>query len=378
MAIKLPTNLNLPAPAFLDLRVGLAKTVSDLRNWDFTAYPIPVGFEVCVEGKWYSYQGQDEGIVVDTITGYFRERGGINVTQDIGTSTTDVMSQAAVTNALYSLNDLIQQLVEKVGVIFEIKKVDILNSDGTVATNGGELYEKGKSIIPYFAWKSYYNGDEVLPGNENEGNNTYNVEISYIEYIDGEWSAPKAAQGSIIFPVSGDEDKYITKFQGNSINKDTIFTVTLKYGSGVNQLSASLEVPYTFVDRKYWGYTNNSDISTSDILEKFLDEENSTDAEGNKLINKVINSELSLSRELPLMTIDCTEADEGVYPIYIIPSDIWNSEGNDKIRIQVGNIDVNTYDLKIGTVQNGTINYHVILFNVKQRGILDIEVKNYE
>ena len=381
MSILISTNLNLPAPAYLDKRIGQALSVNDLRNWDFTATPIPVGFEVCVEGKWYAYQGQGEGIVADTVTGYFKERGGINIVQETGSSTTNVMSQGAVTEALYSQNDLIQQLVERVGIIFELEKVDVTDSDGSIATNGGELYERGSNVVPYFAWKAYYNNREVIPGRESSDgiDVSYDPTISYIEKdSNGDWSTPQRASGTIIYPSPGDEDKYVTKFQSSApINNDTIFTVNVKYGTGVNQLSATLTIEYTFVNRKYWGYTNNTSVDVSDILESFLDEVN-TGGE----INSILGSELSLSRELPLTKFNCstksdgsTEISEGVFPIYIVPSDIY---GSDEIRVLVGNIEANTYDIFSGSTEGGTINYRVILFNVKQRGILNIEVKNYE
>lgn len=381
MSILISTNLNLPAPAYLDKRIGQALSVNDLRNWDFTATPIPVGFEVCVEGKWYAYQGQGEGIVADTVTGYFKERGGINIVQETGSSTTNVMSQGAVTEALYSQNDLIQQLVERVGIIFELEKVDVTDSDGSIATNGGELYERGSNVVPYFAWKAYYNNREVTPGRESSDgiDVSYDPTISYIEKdSNGDWSTPQRASGTIIYPSPGDEDKYVTKFQSSApISNDTIFTVNVKYGTGVNQLSATLTIEYTFVNRKYWGYTNNTSVDVSDILESFLDEVN-TGGE----INSILGSELSLSRELPLTKFNCstksdgsTEISEGVFPIYIVPSDIY---GSDEIRVLVGNIEANTYDIFSGSTEGGTINYRVILFNVKQRGILNIEVKNYE
>ena len=381
MSILISTNLNLPAPAYLDKRIGQALSVNDLRNWDFTATPIPVGFEVCVEGKWYAYQGQGEGIVADTVTGYFKERGGINIVQETGSSTTNVMSQGAVTEALYSQNDLIQQLVERVGIIFELEKVDVTDSDGSIATNGGELYERGSNVVPYFAWKAYYNNREVTPGRESSDgiDVSYDPTISYIEKdSNADWSTPQRASGTIIYPSPGDEDKYVTKFQSSApISNDTIFTVNVKYGTGVNQLSATLTIEYTFVNRKYWGYTNNTSVDVSDILESFLDEVN-TGGE----INSILGSELSLSRELPLTKFNCstksdgsTEISEGVFPIYIVPSDIY---GSDEIRVLVGNIEANTYDIFSGSSEGGTINYRVILFNVKQRGILNIEVKNYE
>lgn len=372
MAILLPTNLNLPASAFLDKRTGLAESVSDLRDWDFDAYPIPVGFEVCVDGNWYAYQGQN--VDISTLTGYFRERGGINVVQEEGSSETDVMSQAAVTNSLYSLNNLIQQIIERFGVVFELELVDVVDSSGETVTNGDGLFESGTSVTPYFAWKAYYNGEALVPGRENNGTNTYGVSVSYVELLNNnQWSSSTSASGTIVYPSSSDEDQYVTKFQAaNPITRDTKYTVSLYYGSGVSQLIASIEISYTFVDRKYWGYTNSTETDTTKLLEAFLSESSSSGA-----INKIIGSELSQSRELGLTTFDCSSEDEGVYLVYAVPSEIYGDE-EDLVRVLVGNIETNTYDVWTGTSGNGTINYRVVLFNVAQRGILNVEIKNYE
>ena len=161
MALLLPTNLNLPAAAFVDRRTGLAKTVNDLRNWDYENVPIPVGFEVFVDGKWYIYQGQ-ENVTADTLTGYFRERGGINVVQVTGNSTDSVMSQKAVTDQLNTLSDRINEITENLGIILEIREVELLNSEGNPLNHGGGLYEVGEQVSPIFGWKVYYNGVPIL------------------------------------------------------------------------------------------------------------------------------------------------------------------------------------------------------------------------
>ena len=74
MAIQVDSNFLLKAKDFLDRRQSLAITLRDLAGWDYTNFPIPVGFEVFVEGQWYTYMGKD-GISNDSLTGYFRKRG---------------------------------------------------------------------------------------------------------------------------------------------------------------------------------------------------------------------------------------------------------------------------------------------------------------
>ena len=55
---------------FLDKRQSIANSEEDLKNWDFKKYPIPNGFEVCLNGIWYKYETDRE----NTITGHFFKR----------------------------------------------------------------------------------------------------------------------------------------------------------------------------------------------------------------------------------------------------------------------------------------------------------------
>ena len=92
MANKIGSNFLLPAKVFLDKRQGIVSGIGELGTWDYDKYPIPDGFEVFVDGKWYTYY---KDIEKDSITGFFRIRGGINVLQTTGSSEDDVMSQNA-------------------------------------------------------------------------------------------------------------------------------------------------------------------------------------------------------------------------------------------------------------------------------------------
>lgn len=77
MAIKLPSNYTLRSNAFLDSRQG-PHVKSDLKSWDFSENPIPLGFEVFVleesngkviEENWYTYN-----TAWNEETGYFKLR----------------------------------------------------------------------------------------------------------------------------------------------------------------------------------------------------------------------------------------------------------------------------------------------------------------
>ena len=55
MANKIGSNFLLPAKVFLDKRQGIVSGIGELGTWDYDKYPIPDGFEVFVDGKWYTY-----------------------------------------------------------------------------------------------------------------------------------------------------------------------------------------------------------------------------------------------------------------------------------------------------------------------------------
>ena len=55
MGIAIGSNFNYQGEGFLDSRQGMPQTVSDLLNWDIL---VPLGFEVCVQGEWFTYKGE--------------------------------------------------------------------------------------------------------------------------------------------------------------------------------------------------------------------------------------------------------------------------------------------------------------------------------
>ena len=76
MAFNLDTNINYLGNKFLDSRQAHAKTLNDLRDWDFNTCPIPLGFEVFVPGQteeengnWYTFTK-----AWNETTGYFQIR----------------------------------------------------------------------------------------------------------------------------------------------------------------------------------------------------------------------------------------------------------------------------------------------------------------
>lgn len=342
MANKIGSNFLLPAKVFLDKRQGIVSRIEELGAWDFNKYPIPNGFEVFVDGKWYTYY---KDIEKDPTTGFFRIRGGINVLQTTGSSENDVMSQNAVTNALNGLNERIQDIVHSLGTVLEIRLLPDFPINGNVARGG--LYENGTRVQPALAWEIWYNGMRLKRTDEN---------ISFVSVY---------VNGSLVGGISNpDGDEYAWQWiYGQTISKDTTVTISVLYGStsssdAIGAVSVSLDVDYEFINSRIWGKSKTSDIS------KII-----TDGKtyGTRSLSK--------GRSIVLNNIDCSVDDEGkpyedgLYMYYMIPTEIYGEadENENPIRLLVGSMENNAFSNKFDT------EYSVIVFDYPQTGVLNIE-----
>ncbi len=109
--INIGANFNYQGATFLDSRQGLPQTLDDLLNWDIL---VPLGFEVCVNGEWYIYKGEDYW---NMETGHWEKR---------------------ITLKDYTL---------------EINKLMAEVFPATLNVSGGGVYEIGESIIPRISWE---------------------------------------------------------------------------------------------------------------------------------------------------------------------------------------------------------------------------------
>lgn len=109
--INIGANFNYQGATFLDSRQGLPQTLDDLLNWDIL---VPLGFEVCVNGEWYIYKGEDYWNIE---TGHWEKR---------------------ITLKDYTL---------------EINKLMAEVFPATLNVSGGGVYEIGESIVPRISWE---------------------------------------------------------------------------------------------------------------------------------------------------------------------------------------------------------------------------------
>ena len=109
--INLGANFNYQAEKFLDDRQGLPQTLDDLLNWDIL---VPLGFEVCVNGEWYTYKGEDFWNIE---TGHWEKR--------------------------ITLKDYTLEINKLMAEVFPM----------TLTVSGSATYEIGESIIPRISWE---------------------------------------------------------------------------------------------------------------------------------------------------------------------------------------------------------------------------------
>ena len=135
MSIIISDSIKLNSRQFLDTRVAKATTLQDLKNWDFTKYPLPNGFEVWVDSarEWYTYQSG----TTNTDTGSFGKRN--KVVKESYTTTLDDLTNPD----FWGLSDATE--AQRKEVLYNGKTTTIVDPNyGTsiyVLTNEDEPFE---------------------------------------------------------------------------------------------------------------------------------------------------------------------------------------------------------------------------------------------
>lgn len=349
MAIQVDSNLLLKAKDFLDKRQSIAVNIRDLAGWDYDNYPIPVGFEVYVEGQWYTYMGKDN-VSKDGLTGYFRKRGGINVVQETGNSVNDVMSQDAVTKELNNLSEIINSLISSENG--KILRIEILSYDDKKAPG---KYSVSSRIIPGFAWKVYYNDVEVDPPNLSD------VGVFLKKEEEGQEILTRVDK------ISGNQTFVYTSINSQPIyiNENTTFVLKVSYGVGSSKVSTQIELDYKFLGNKYWGNIpgNLASNKSGEELYNYLKETYN------------LSSDRSEYRETGVIIFDCSSDENketGLCPGIVIPSNLINSDKQTPFRVLVGGIEISDYNVvEYNSSEDGRVN--IITLGTPQRGILNIE-----
>lgn len=314
MALKIGSNLSYFGKNFLDQRQGEAITKSNLLSWSI---PVPEGFEVYCEGKWYVYLSD----FTSSETGHFKLR--------IDNEVEDSQIQSEVTT---NTND-IQHLRDTVYPL-EFKNV-----------SGGGMYKVGSQIIPEVSWELWKDEEKIIP-------DSIEVIINGIDDSRGVLSGKERYVGSRLLP-----------------NEATLIYITATYKG----ISKTIESPilYNLVPKKYLILSETSD-PIQEITDDMIALEDWAGArKPENLGESSFNSKYSLN---------CSghETTGGVYIHYLMPECYCPLE--DSMQILVGGLEMSDYSISLvsdfaPTYPEGFRNYTDICFNHKQNGLLNIEFK---
>lgn len=218
MSISVGSNFLFQGKKFLDDRIERVKKVSDLKTWNI---PIPDGFEVYVDGSWYTYSSNNS---IDATTGKFRRRLGIS--QEFGNSLDISISQATLTGKFLEMESSLAKLSNE---LFPLSFKSV---------SGGGNFEVGTTITPSISWQVYIKGDNntVIPDYAEINNSTVGISSDL-----SSWTSPE------------------------TIRLTTPGTKTYNLLVSYNQLTAEETVNYNFRYKKYYGTSAKSILETSDI-----------------------------------------------------------------------------------------------------------------
>lgn len=234
--VHIGSNFSLDSKEFLDDRIGQAKTLGDLKNWD---KELPEGFEVCLDGIWYyydsSYQSEETGHFIkrvaedlddEEINGKSRSASlgmvkdlaenleglGENV-DDINTAMNPISILNVIAGPIFtSIEDLEDELRVKTEDI-STKIMNGVYDENLDIDNDGELSDNDISL-----WSSLYNSVKpTISYNQAGTSSTYWMEIGSSILPKITWSvvSPKitwALNGaSVVWKVvEGTDTNYIT------------------------------------------------------------------------------------------------------------------------------------------------------------------------
>ena len=241
MSVSIGSNFLYQGKKFLDDRIEKVKKESELKDWNI---PIPEGFEVYVEGSWYTYSSNN---IIDPITGKFKKR--LDISQDFGDSKDLSISQATLTNKLLELESNIAKLSKE---LFPL---------GFKSISGGGSFEVGSTITPSISWQIYIKGDNsnIKPDYAEVNNSTVGISSDF-----SSWESST--------PISF------------STPSTKIYRILASY----NQLTVEDTVSYNFLYKKFYGTSTKPILESNDIL---------------KLTSKFITGN---SYTLPNTKFDCT------------------------------------------------------------------------
>lgn len=395
MSAHIGTNFTLESKEFLDSRQGLALTKKDLLDW---RTPVPEGFRVCLDGKWYYYDSsanlEDTGhwipCVVDSVDGEVYEGQTVsakavkglgalngNVVSDLESKISkinDIVNPLQLTNNTNTrvnleflarlINSKLLELIGKKVGDSDLEKVFDFDDDGVISENDKSHWEVfGREITELGEDKHYYSTSDPRTS-------TFEV-------------------GHKVVPIVGIN---LSRSNGRLDEKvDGIKEVTVRL-VGVSSSGPVVNRFFNFDKGNVWAYNNLvTRTSPSDILincivttknntrlstnatykfryRKFVGASELLDFNGGTIKSSQLEGKLTPSF-VESGTLDKTvfNCSGGKYPYIIIPAQYYNPTN----KMYVGgflNTDLVVEDVKIENKVGVVAPYKVIRTRLKQTG----------
>lgn len=395
MSAHIGTNFTLESKEFLDSRQGLALTKKDLLDW---RTPVPEGFRVCLDGKWYYYDSsanlEDTGhwipCVVDSVDGEVYEGQTVsakavkglgalngNVVSDLESKISkinDIVNPLQLTNNTNTrvnleflaqlINSKLLELIGKKVGDSDLEKVFDFDDDGVISENDKSHWEAfGREITKLGEDKHYYSTSDPRTS-------TFEV-------------------GHKVVPIVGIN---LSRSNGRLDEKvDGIKKVTVRL-VGVSSSGPVVNRFFNFDKGNVWAYNNLvTRTSPSDILincivttknnarlstnatykfryRKFVGASELLDFSGGTIKSSQLEGKLTPSF-VESGTLDKTvfNCSGGKYPYIIIPAQYYNPNN----KMYVGgflNTDLVVEDVKIENKVGVVAPYKVIRTRLKQTG----------
>lgn len=181
---------------------------------------------------------------------------------------------------------------------------------------------------------------------------TTTIEIGSSTTPNISWSIQR--KGVVVNPTAATVDGDITGVASDlkSFTAPSPITTSKTYKVVVtyNSQSINRDAAYSFVNRKYWGVSDKTELTSADIL-------------------ALSGTALNNSRAMSLTSFDCSG---GKYPYYVIPTSIASGL---KVYIGLETTDLVFNTLDVTKANGAVINYTTVRLGEIQNGIINIEYK---
>lgn len=328
--INIGTNFLYKGILFLDDRQGIARSKNDLKEWDDTNVPIPVGFEVYLNTEndpaWYTYKPAQSGGIYNEETGWFERR----------------LDKAYVDSQIEVINNQINTIwhgskdglggIEEIWAAINNIHFDIPTTYNLDASNTGGDYLPGHLIEPRINWsvkKTVWgqSGTTTVPHNEVDSV-TISIDNAAAEEV------PHASPWTLGHQITEDHTATHT------------YKLTVTYnGESWNNTATYKWKPYDWA--KYFGVSSVSPLTDINQLTP------------NSPISQGWGSG-SIGYE---GTVNCSQAGgfpNGGYPCYVFPSNLYSPN----LKVIVGGF--NMSDFRVTDITIGTKDYKAVTFSIIQ------------